>query len=37
VSADDAPRAWFAVPCAVLAVLVVVNLHKKSEFLYFQF
>ncbi len=31
------PRVWFAVPCAALAVLIVVNLHKKSEFLYFQF
>jgi hypothetical protein len=31
------PTAWLAVPCAVLALLVVVNLHKQSEFLYFQF
>ncbi len=28
---------WLAVPVAVLAVLCVVNLHKQSEFLYFQF
>ena len=31
------PAAWLAVPFATLAVLIVVNLHKKSEFLYFQF
>ena len=31
------PAAWLAVPFAVLAVAIVVNLHKKSEFLYFQF
>lgn len=43
--ADDQPRQgwcwrpapWVAVPLAGLALLVVVNLHKKSEFLYFQF
>lgn len=28
---------WLAAPLAVLALLVMVNLHKKSEFLYFQF
>ncbi len=28
---------WLAAPLAALALLVVVNLHKKSEFLYFQF
>jgi alginate O-acetyltransferase complex protein AlgI len=31
------PVTWLAIPVATLAVLVVVNLHKKSEFLYFQF
>ena len=31
------PTTWLAVPCAALAVLIVANLHKKSEFLYFQF
>ena len=31
------PAAWLAVPLAALALVVVVNLHKKSEFLYFQF
>jgi D-alanyl-lipoteichoic acid acyltransferase DltB (MBOAT superfamily) len=31
------PAAWLAVPVAVLAVICVVNLHKHSEFLYFQF
>ena len=31
------PAPWLAAPLAVLALLVVVNLHKKSEFLYFQF
>ena len=31
------PAAWLAFPFAALAVLIVVNLHKKSEFLYFQF
>jgi D-alanyl-lipoteichoic acid acyltransferase DltB (MBOAT superfamily) len=31
------PAPWVAVPLAMLALLVVVNLHKKSEFLYFQF
>ena len=31
------PAPWLAVPVAALAVLIVVNLHKKSEFLYFQF
>jgi hypothetical protein len=31
------PATWLAVPCAALALLIVVNLHKKSEFLYFQF
>jgi alginate O-acetyltransferase complex protein AlgI len=31
------PVAWLALPCAALAVLIVVNLHRKSEFLYFQF
>ena len=41
---DDAQRwwrwraaPWLAAPLAVLALVVVVNLHKKSEFLYFQF
>jgi alginate O-acetyltransferase complex protein AlgI len=31
------PAIWLAVPTAVLAVLCIVNLHKQSEFLYFQF
>lgn len=31
------PAAWLAVPAAVLAVICVINLHKQSEFLYFQF
>jgi alginate O-acetyltransferase complex protein AlgI len=31
------PAPWIAVPCAALALAIVVNLHKKSEFLYFQF
>ena len=31
------PSPWLAVPFAVLAIVIVVNLHKKSEFLYFQF
>jgi hypothetical protein len=31
------PAPWLAAPLAVLALAVVVNLHKKSEFLYFQF
>ena len=31
------PSPWLAVPAAVLAVVCVVNLHKQSEFLYFQF
>ena len=31
------PAPWVAAPLAMLALLVVVNLHKKSEFLYFQF
>jgi alginate O-acetyltransferase complex protein AlgI len=31
------PAPWLAAPLAVLALVVVVNLHKKSEFLYFQF
>jgi len=31
------PAAWTAVPVAALALLVIVNLHKQSEFLYFQF
>jgi hypothetical protein len=31
------PAPWLAAPLAVLALLVVINLHKKSEFLYFQF
>ena len=31
------PAAWLAVPFAALAVVIVANLHKKSEFLYFQF
>ncbi len=31
------PSAWLAVPVAVLTVICVVNLHKHSEFLYFQF
>ncbi|MDH4152010.1 MAG: MBOAT family protein [Betaproteobacteria bacterium] len=31
------PSAWLALPVAVLAVICVVNLHKQSEFLYFQF
>jgi alginate O-acetyltransferase complex protein AlgI len=31
------PAAWLAIPAALLAVLCVVNLHKHSEFLYFQF
>ncbi len=31
------PSAWLAVPFALLAIVIVVNLHKKSEFLYFQF
>lgn len=31
------PVVWLAAPCAVLALVIVVNLHKKSEFLYFQF
>lgn len=31
------PAPWLAVPFAVLAIAVVVNLHRKSEFLYFQF
>jgi hypothetical protein len=31
------PTAWLAAPVAMLAVVIVVNLHKKSEFLYFQF
>jgi hypothetical protein len=28
---------WLAAPLAVVALVVVVNLHRKSEFLYFQF
>jgi D-alanyl-lipoteichoic acid acyltransferase DltB (MBOAT superfamily) len=31
------PAVWTAVPLAALALLVVVNLHRQSEFLYFQF
>ncbi len=31
------PAAWLAVPVALLALICVVNLHKQSEFLYFQF
>jgi len=31
------PAAWTAVPVAAAALIAVVNLHKKSEFLYFQF
>ncbi len=31
------PSAWLAAPVALLAVICVVNLHKQSEFLYFQF
>ena len=31
------PSPWLALPFAALAVLIAVNLHKKSEFLYFQF
>jgi alginate O-acetyltransferase complex protein AlgI len=31
------PSAWTAVPVAALALIAIVNLHKKSEFLYFQF
>ena len=31
------PSVWLAVPVAVLAVVCIVNLHKQSEFLYFQF
>ena len=31
------PAAWLAVPVAALAIVCVVNLHKHSEFLYFQF
>ena len=31
------PTPWLAIPVALLAVLCVVNLHKHSEFLYFQF
>ncbi len=31
------PALWLAVPAAMLLVLCIVNLHKQSEFLYFQF
>jgi D-alanyl-lipoteichoic acid acyltransferase DltB (MBOAT superfamily) len=31
------PSPWLALPVAILAVVCVVNLHKQSEFLYFQF
>ncbi len=31
------PSAWLAVSAAVMIVICVVNLHKQSEFLYFQF
>jgi D-alanyl-lipoteichoic acid acyltransferase DltB (MBOAT superfamily) len=31
------PSPWLALPAAILAVVCVVNLHKQSEFLYFQF